>query len=254
MRFLPRLGFFMKVTQFWSLRLVGVLHTALLATLVMVPGFLGTTTALGLSDYPEASRFAGSQLRKVELLSSTGARISLAPAAGEASVLIPVFTSCPVTCPTILKDFQAALEEAKPALKGAKFRVLVVSFDPADTLESFRSLVSRQKLPREWNYAIARPGKNFKDFESLLASLDFRYKKLPGSAGGFAHPAGAYIFDSSGMIRRFLAQAEFTGEDIVDGIVGSNSNRGPVRGKPVASPGNPGRISAGSHPEHMDHR
>lgn len=179
------------------------------------------------SEYPESSRFAGRQLRRVELLTSRGGKALLAPASGKPVVLIPVFASCPVTCPTILKDFEAGLSESKADLDRSKsrFEVFVVSFDPLDTVASFKSLVARQKLPRAWTYAVPAPGKNFREFEALLSDLDFRYRKLPGNAGGFAHPAGAYIFDDKGTVRRFLAQAEFTKEDIVNGIVGPGNTK-----------------------------
>ncbi len=225
--------------------------SALMVFLTLIAGTWAPASFAG-SEYPEASRFAGRQLRKVDLLTTTGGKASLAPERGKSVVLIPVFTSCPVTCPTILKDFEAALRESRTELAKAKFEVFVVSFDPLDTVGSFKSLVARQKLPRQWIYAVPAPGRNFGEFEALLADLDFRYRKLPGNAGGFAHPAGAYIFDDMGTVRRFLAQAEFTKEDIVDGIVGRNNTGSGSPGKRGAKYS--GGVPAGSHTEHMDHR
>lgn len=234
--------------------------SGLLFVLAIVWAGLAPEGLFAQSDYPEATKYAGRSLRKVELVTMRTGKATIAPSSGKSTVLIPVFTSCPVTCPTILRDFQSALDEAKVDLAKARFDVFVVSFDPMDTVASFKSLVTRQKLPREWNYAVAAPGKDFKEFELLLGDLDFRYRKLPGNAGGFAHPAGAYIFDDKGVVRRFLAQAEFTKEDIVDGIVGSR-NSGTPGGSHVGSssrgkrPGKySGGISPGSHTQHMDHR
>lgn len=203
---------------------------------------LASVQSFAASAYPEAEKFAGRQLRTIELTNSDGGRFTLAKNSGKPLVLIPVFTSCPLTCPMILKDFQASWNDAKIAMAGAGAKVVVVSFDPADTRAAFKKLVARQKLPRDWIYAVASPGIGFKELESLLAELDFRYFKLTGQGGGFAHPAGAYIFDGKGTVRRFLAQAEFTREDIVNAING-----------PIAI-GSSGRPPSGSPAKHLEHR
>lgn len=210
------------------------------------------------SAYPEAEKFSGRQLRTIELSSSDGSRFTLARNYGKPLVLIPVFTSCPVTCPMILRDFQASWREALPAISKSGAKVVVVSFDPADTRTSFKNLVTRQKLPRDWIYAVASPGNNFKAFESLLSDLDFRYFKLTGQGGGFAHPAGAYIFDGKGTVRRFLAQAEFTREDIVDAVNGPGNIPGSTTGNPTGNEsvgvGTAARPSPAGVAKHMEHR
>ncbi len=187
--------------------------------------------------YPEPAKFLGRSIRTTQLVNVDGKPFTLRPDSGKPIVLIPVFTSCPVTCPTILKEFQVSWAEALPSLATSGAQVAVVSFDPADTRAGFKKLVSRQKLPKDWIYAVPKPGKDFKEFEALLADLDFRYFKLKGQGGGYAHPAGAYIFDGGGKAGRFLAQAEFTKEDIVNAVKGSavagsaggNTSRGPTK-------------------------
>lgn len=219
---------------------------------------LASVKSFAGSAYPEADKFSGRQLRTIELTSSDGSRFTLGKNFGKPLVLIPVFTSCPVTCPMILKDFQASWRDALPAISKSGAKVVVVSFDPADTRASFKNMITRQKLPRDWIYAVASPGKNFKAFESLLADLDFRYFKLTGQGGGFAHPAGAYIFDGKGTVRRFLAQAEFTREDIVDAVNGPGnilgSTTGSTTGNESVGVGSPARPSPAGVAKHLEHR
>ncbi len=218
---------------------------------ILMASGLALTSATSFADsaYPEAEKFSGRQLRTMELTTSDGSRFTLGKDSGKPLVLIPVFTSCPVTCPMILRDFQAAWRQAQPGISKSGAKVFVVSFDPADTGAAFKKLIPRQKLPRDWTYAVASSGQNFKALESLLADLDFRYFKLPGQGGGFAHPAGAYIFDGKGTVRRFLAQAEFTREDIVDAVNGVNEP-----GKKPNGIGSAARPAAGGVAKHMEHR
>lgn len=173
-------------------------------------------------------------------------------------VLIPVFTSCPVTCPTILKDFEAVLGglggmKGSPGstLDPAKLRVVVVSFDPKDSVRSFAGLVTRQKLPSNWLYGVPSSKTEMTKLRAILAKLDFRYQTLPAD-GGFAHPAGAYIFDRQGKVTRFLAQAEFTPEDIVSAVNGGSKGGTGSIGKSPANSAS-GKHHTGAHPGHMGH-
>ncbi|MEY4630305.1 MAG: hypothetical protein RIQ81_425 [Pseudomonadota bacterium] len=171
------------------------------------------------SAYPEQAKYEGRQLADIKLLNVDGKALHLkkdAAFAGKPLVLIPVFTSCPVTCPTILKEFELAWTDYAKALAPAGARVVVVSFDPGDTRKGFKSLLARQKLPADWVYGVAASKSDFKRLEAMLADFDFRYVRLKGQGGGFAHPAGAYILDGEGKVRRFLAQAEFSKDDLTN--------------------------------------
>jgi cytochrome oxidase Cu insertion factor (SCO1/SenC/PrrC family) len=176
------------------------------------------------SAYPEGAKYTGRELVDMRLLPVAGKVINWKkdPAfIGKPLAIIPVFTSCPVTCPTILKEFQLAWQESEHAVKASGARVVVVSFDPADTKAAFKSLIARQKLPTDWTYAVAASKQDFKKLEAMLADFDFRYVKISGNGGGFAHPAGAYILDGAGKVRQFLAQAEFTKGDMTNALSGT---------------------------------
>lgn len=216
------------------------------------------------SPYPEERVYSGYKIQPFMVrswqpnLKSKPRKIKLTPQMGVLKnknlVLIPVFTSCPVTCPTILKDFEGLLANISrgPALDPKKFQVVVASFDPADSIKSFESLVVRQKLPQDWLYVVPASRHEFKKFEMILTDLDFRYQKLPSGGGGFAHPAGAYIFDRQGIVKRFLAQSEFTPEDVASAIDGeAKSGNGPT-GKSATGSRSGGHHSR-SHSGHMGH-
>lgn len=175
------------------------------------------------SAYPEEAKYSGRELTDIKLLNVDGKSIRLkkdSAFAGKPLIIIPVFTSCPVTCPTILKEFEIAWDEFGKASAPAGARVVVVSFDPGDTRAAFKSLLARQKLPGNWVYGVAASKQDFKKLETMLKDFDFRYARLKGQGGGFAHPAGAYILDGEGKVRRFLAQAEFTKDDLKNAFAG----------------------------------
>lgn len=66
-------------------------------------------------------------------------------ATGAPTLLLPIFTRCTGTCPMTAHYLKRALAGA-----GTAFRVVVFSFDAADTADDLREFRDRFALPAEW--------------------------------------------------------------------------------------------------------
>lgn len=108
-------------------------------------------------------------------------------ASGAPTVLLPIFTGCGGTCPTTTEALKKALREHPTRL-----RVIILSFDPADTSEDLRNFRSVHGLSESWILARgAEPA-------ATRAFLDRFGFQVMTSGKGFNHPDEAVVLSSGG--------------------------------------------------------
>ena len=108
--------------------------------------------------------------------------------AGTPTLLVPIFTRCTGTCPLTA----VALNEAMSQMP-ERFRVVLLSFDTADTAEDLRHFRRRLGLPSNWLVLRAIDGKATREF---FDDLDFHFMK---TAAGFDHPNQTFVFSAKGI-------------------------------------------------------
>ena len=118
--------------------------------------------------------------------------IPLRPRDGEILLVEFVYTTCPVICQTAAVDFAQIRDSL--AARGAKVRLLSVSFDPlGDDLEAMsRYGAAHGAKGKLWT--VARP-----DSKDLTSLLDFfGVTVIPDPWLGFEHNAAIHLIDSQG--------------------------------------------------------
>ena len=129
----------------------------------------------------------GLVLRNLTVLDEQDRRQSLGTA-GEATLLLPIFTHCDGTCPVTA----ATLKQAIPGAS-ADFRVVLLSFDPHDTAADLRSFRKRLDLPSGWVVVRSIDARATRE---LFDDLEF---PVMIREGGFNHPDQTFVFSPKGL-------------------------------------------------------
>lgn len=122
---------------------------------------------------------AGGEIPMIEIVDDHGATRSLESFKGAPMILAPIFTSCPLACPTIANNLIAAAAKSDESLSG--YRVVFLSFDADDDVAALRRFRERQRVPLPWTIARAEP----QDVRRLLDAVGYSYRKVNGH---FVHP------------------------------------------------------------------
>ncbi len=102
-------------------------------------------------------------------------------------LLLPLFTRCSTTCPTLLHKLEKSVTADRTS---SRVRVLVFSFDPAETTASLRAFRTASGIPTDWVLARAD--------EDVTRTL-LQYLNYPVMSRGavFIHPSEIFVLDSS---------------------------------------------------------
>ena len=149
----------------------------LLAAAALVSFAIGSSSANG-AIVPEEYG-AGREIPLIEIVDDAGRVRSLETFKGAPMILAPIFTSCPLACPTIANNLIAAAAESEEGL--STYRVLFLSFDPDDDVAALKRFRERQRVPLPWTIARAEP----QDVRRLLDAVGYSYRKVDGQ---FTHP------------------------------------------------------------------
>ncbi|MDH4226829.1 MAG: SCO family protein [Deltaproteobacteria bacterium] len=130
--------------------------------------------------------------------------------AGRPLVISYVYTSCPHTCPPILKSLKRAFEEMEPP--GDRFAALTVSFDPEnDTPKVLKEHSDSFGGSENWRFATA----NAETIKKFCDSRGFYFEK---TGDGFVHTNMITVVDGNGVIIRQLYGVNFKPEEIIGAV------------------------------------
>jgi cytochrome oxidase Cu insertion factor (SCO1/SenC/PrrC family) len=127
----------------------------------------------------------------------------LALADGGPALLLPIFTGCAGTCPITTEALKAALTGRQ-----ASFRVVVLSFDPADTARDLKAFRSRHDLPASWRLVRGAAA------AATRAFLDQFYFRVMTAQGGFAHPDETFVLSPKGVWAGTFSGAPFSPDEL----------------------------------------
>jgi protein SCO1/2 len=191
--------------------------TAALVALAMLlaaprPAGAQETVPQELQDIAIVDR-PGSQVPlDVELTNHLGRQVTLGEyfADGRPVVFVLAYYRCPMLCSLVVNGLNDGLKELAWT-PGEQFRVLVVSFDPRDTVAVARD--KRDNYLRDYGRAIGEGGYEFlvgseEQVRRLSDALGFRYR-WDEATGQYAHAAAAFVTTPQGRLSRTLYGIQF---------------------------------------------
>lgn len=149
--------------------------------------------------------FVAAFIPSVEIVDDAGRTSSMAAWTSVPTVVVPMYTRCPLACPMIVSAMTRATGEAK-ALP-ATYRVVLFSFDPRDTPADLRAFRQRHRVPLSWTVATARPD----DIRRLMESLGFTYTSARGE---FLHPNRSIVLSPELVPAKTIAGTDLSGGEL----------------------------------------
>lgn len=119
-------------------------------------------------------------------------------------LLMPIFTRCRAVCSLMAERLQTAWAVTDP--EGLRAKVLLVSFDPQDTLEDLRRFRTLHRVPAAWKLAALEREEGLRFF----ASLGFRWMSLERRQ--FDHDGKLFILTHAGEVSAILGPEQLTTE------------------------------------------
>lgn len=115
--------------------------------------------------------------------------------AGHPVVISMFYGSCPMACPTLVRDIKKLEQGLDPATR-ADLRVLLVSFDPArDTPTALHAMAEAHAVDQaRWHLART----NADEARALAGVLGIQYRRV--GTGEFAHSVVISILDRKGAV------------------------------------------------------
>ena len=123
-------------------------------------------------------------------------------------ILLPIFTRCSASCPTLTRKLEAGLAAMKSA---QPYRVVVLSFDPLETTESLRLYRAREQMPADWK--LVRTQEN--EVRGFLGF--FRYSVM-NQEGTLVHPSEVFLLDEGLSWRWTLVGEDWRREELAAAI------------------------------------
>jgi protein SCO1 len=157
----------------------------------------------------------------------TGSPVRLRRYFGEQPVLLAlVYYECPRLCPLVLSGLLRSLQ-VLAFTAGEDFRVLVVSFDPAET--PALAAAKKATILAQYGRPGAAAGWHFLTGEApaiqqLTRAVGFRYAEDP-PVGQYAHAAGLILLTPQGRVARYFPGLEVAPRDLRLGLVEASAHR-----------------------------
>jgi len=126
----------------------------------------------------------------IHIVDDGGRTLSIAEWRGTPTIVVPMYTRCPLACPAIAEN----LKRATADMDVNSYRVVFFSFDKRDTTADLRAFRDRHQLPLAWTLANASEP----DTRLLLESLDYRV------SSAMSHP-NAVIVVKGDAVKTFNA-------------------------------------------------
>jgi len=125
---------------------------------------------------------------------------------GSGPILLTLnYYTCPMLCPLTLQNLLEATKEVEGISLGTDYRILTVSIDPGDTVETASALAGTIGARMEggtdpsarWTFLVGDAG----EIERVTRAVGFRYRKVGAE---FAHPDVGIVLTPKGKISRYL--------------------------------------------------
>ena len=134
---------------------------------------------------------------------------------GKPVVLVLAYFRCPMLCSLVINGLTDGLKDLDWAA-GKDYRVLVVSFDPRDTVQLAPD--KRENYLKQYGRPVPEGGFEFlvgeeAQVKRLADAVGFHYR-WDGAQSQFAHAAGAFVLTPNARLSRTLYGIVFPGKDL----------------------------------------
>ena len=156
-----------------------------------------------------------------------GQRVTLADCIdGKPAVLVLAYYRCPMLCNQVLNGVARTLQ-AIDFEPGQDFQVVVVSFDPSDTVElaagkkkSVVAAYSRTGSGAGWHFLVG----DKKTVAAVAESVGFGYQ-YDAATDQFAHASGMMVLTPTGRVSRYFYGIDYPTRDVRLGLVEASDGR-----------------------------
>jgi protein SCO1/2 len=165
--------------------------------------FVSTNSFAGIVE--DVSPQRGRPVAQINWTDDAGRIRRLSEFGGFPVVLLPIYTRCRTACIANVDQLKRALADSSADPR--RFRVLLFSFDSAETPSTLARYRMRENIPLAWSVGTASQ----MDIDALLESIGFQY----GKAGTeFAHPNLLIFLDSNLRIAKWIYGTDYSGRDV----------------------------------------
>lgn len=163
----------------------------------------------------DEAKVLGSKISaEVELVDHEGRALRWGDMLGKPLILVLSYYSCDGSCSIINASLAELLTDVKAVVPGEDFRILTVSFDKHDNLQTTGAFRSHLKLAGDllphWSFATFR---NEAEMKSETEKIGFKFFWSPEDRL-FLHPGAFLFFSPEGRLVRVLYQQDITGRDV----------------------------------------
>lgn len=159
------------------------------------------------------------------LVDAEGKEFRLKDLTGKPLILLLAYYSCNGLCPTAVKKLKDLLGKMERFTLGKDYRVLTVSFDKADDIDSLKMFIEMTGLSGwsgdNWRVALM---KDKEDIERLTGDVGFKFF-WSARDKMFLHPNTFIFLSSEGRISRYLYGTPFDIKDVELAITEANLGR-----------------------------
>jgi cytochrome oxidase Cu insertion factor (SCO1/SenC/PrrC family) len=147
----------------------------------------------------------GRPVAQIKWIDDAGQIRELSEFAGFPVVLLPIYTRCRTACIANADQLKKTLADSSADPR--QFRVLLFSFDSAETPTTLARYRTRENIPLAWSVGTASQ----ESIDALLESIGFQY----GNAGSeFAHPNLVIFLDSNLRIAKWIYGMDYSVGDV----------------------------------------
>ena len=147
----------------------------------------------------------GRRVAQINFTDDAGHVRRLSEFAGFPVILLPIYTRCRTACMANVDQLKKALADSSADPR--QFRVLLFSFDSAETPSTLAKYRTRENIPLGWSVGTASQT----DIDALLESIGFQY----GKAGKeFSHPNLLIFLNSNLRIAKWIYGTDYSGRDV----------------------------------------
>lgn len=142
----------------------------------------------------------------IRVQTETGKSSLVELAGGEPVILLLAYYTCHGTCPVTMQNLANSLGSVDPS----GHRVIVLSFDATDTIESLKMAKSEIKgLPANWTFGLMTPD----DVKRITEAIGYRYF-FSEKDQVYVHPSVLLFLSPEGRITRYLYGATPRPKDV----------------------------------------
>jgi protein SCO1/2 len=162
-----------------------------------------TTVDAAITQIDEAS-YLGARLRADTVLTdSEGQDFALGDLLGKPVILLLSYYGCDGSCPTMNRELIKVLAEVDRFRIGKDYRVLTVSFDAKDSVQSAADFEAKIGMPESmhkgWRHAVLKD----RDVNRFAGEVGYRFF-WSDAAKAFLHPNALIFLTPKGRVARYI--------------------------------------------------